>query len=203
MKVVIIDYAMGNMYSLLGALNYLNVSQVIISNQEKEILSADRLILPGVGAFNKAMHNIKKMNLDEYLYSAIIEHKIPVLGICLGMQLMGLSSTENGYSTGLSYIDGRINIINNKIVKVPHVGFNQVVTNTQLKLYYDMDDITDFYFTHSFKMESNAAINSCWCHYDSSFIASYEKDNIAGVQFHPELSQRNGLKLIKNFLELF
>jgi glutamine amidotransferase len=159
--------------------------------------------LPGVGAFNKAMLNIKQFNLDQYLHSAIIDNKTPVLGICLGMQLMGLSSTENGYNTGLNFIEGKVDIFNNQLVKVPHVGFNQVTINNQLKLYHGMNGIMDFYFSHSFKMESHTDINSCLCHYHSPFIASYEKDNIAGVQFHPELSQRNGLQLIKNFLERF
>ena len=203
MKVVIVDYKMGNTHSLCGALGYLGIDQAVISNKANEIVSADKLILPGVGAFNKAMQNIKEMRLDDYLHSAIIEKKTPALGICLGMQLMGLSSTENGYHAGLGYIEGKVNAIDNKNTKVPHVGFNQVIVNKKSKLYRDMDCMMDFYFTHSFKMESDSNINPCFCYYDSPFIASYEKDNIAGVQFHPELSQRNGLKLIKNFLEQF
>ena len=187
----------------MGALRYLGVKQPIVSNKKNDILSADKLILPGVGAFNKAMLNIKQLNLDQYLYSAIINNKTPVLGICLGMQLMGFSSTENGYNTGLNYVKGKVDIFNNQLVKVPHVGFNQVTVNNQFKLYHGMNGMMDFYFSHSFRMESNTDINSCLCHYHSPFIASYEKDNIAGVQFHPELSQRNGLQLIKNFLERF
>ncbi|MCX7121842.1 MAG: imidazole glycerol phosphate synthase subunit HisH [Gammaproteobacteria bacterium] len=203
MKIVIIDYGMGNIHSLSGALNFLGMNQVIVSNQEKEILSADKIILPGVGAFNMAMKNIKKNNLDKYLNIVAFQKKIPILGICLGMQLMGLSSTEHGVCDGLGYIPGKVNAFDSKELKVPHVGFNQVIINSNLRLYRGMSNIVDFYFTHSFKMESNADINPCFCDYGSLFIASYERDNIAGVQFHPELSQKNGLKLLKNFLERF
>jgi glutamine amidotransferase len=181
----------------------LGVTEAVISNNQQDILSANKLILPGVGAFNKAMLHIKQLHLDKCLYAAIIENKTPVLGICLGMQLMGLSSTENGYNTGLGYIKGKIDIFNNQLVKIPHVGFNQVAVNNQFKLYYGMSGMMDFYFSHSYKMENNTDIDACLCHYHSPFVASYEKNNIAGVQFHPELSQRNGLQLIKNFLERF
>ena len=203
MKIVIIDYEMGNVHSLLGALYYLGIKQVSITNKENDILSADKLILPGVGAFGKAIHTIRTLNLDQYLQLAIIKNKTPVLGVCLGMQLMGLSSTENGYHSGLGYIDGKVDMFDKQCVKIPHVGFNQVAVNNKLKLFYGMDGLVDFYFSHSFKMESHANVNPCFCEYRSPFMASYEKDHIAGVQFHPELSQGNGLQVIKNFLERF
>src|SRR3990167_6445281 len=138
MKIVIVNYGMGNIRSLIGALNYLNVGKIIFSNNEREILSADKLILPGVGAFNKAMQNIKEINLNHHLQNAIVGKKMPVLGVCLGMQLMGMSSTENGYHDGLGYINGTINIFNKKEIKIPHVGFNQVEVNSNLLLYREM-----------------------------------------------------------------
>src|SRR3990167_8820391 len=139
MKIVVVDYGMGNIRSLIGAISYLDIGKVILSSDEKEIASADKLILPGVGAFNRAMQNIKKNNLDLYLRYAVIEKHIPVLGICLGMQLMGISSTENGYHEGLGYIDGTIHFFENETIKIPHVGFNQVEVNSKSKLYRNMD----------------------------------------------------------------
>lgn len=203
MTVVVVDYGMGNVHSLIGALNYLNVHSAIISNQEKDIVSASKLILPGVGAFNHAMYNIRLANLDQYLTAAIVDKKIPVLGICLGMQLMGMASTENGICSGLAYIEGEVTVLDNKNLKIPHVGFNQVLANSNSQLFYNVDNLSDFYFSHSYKMECDIDINQSFCEYGVKFIASYEKDNIAGVQFHPELSQRNGLKILKNFLERF
>lgn len=203
MKIVIVDYGMGNIHSLCSALNFLGASEVFVSNQREEIVNAEKLILPGVGAFSEAMQNIKKINLDQYLNIAIIDKKIPVLGVCLGMQLMGKSSTENGYHDGLGYINGKIDSFNDQMVKIPHVGFNQVIVNSDFRLYQHIRGNIDFYFTHSYKINSEENINACFCEYGENFIASYEKDNIAGVQFHPELSQKNGLKLLKNFIEKF
>lgn len=203
MMIVVIDYEMGNIQSIVGALRYLGIQNIVISSHYSDIKKADRLILPGVGAFGRAMKNIQEKNLDAYLQEVVIHHKKPILGICLGMQLMGVSSTEHGEHFGLRFIGGISTQLNSANVKVPHVGFNQVSIKPNLKLYDGMEGDIDFYFTHSYKMTSSSSINQCMCHYDVDFIASYEKDNIAGVQFHPELSQRNGLSVIKNFIEKF
>jgi len=202
MKAVIVDYGMGNIFSLMGALNYLGVAP-IISHQVDDIYQADRLFLPGVGAFHHAMQNIKNLGFDKALRIAIIENKKPVLGICLGMQLMGKSSTENQFCEGLDFIEGEVNKLNNDGVKIPHVGFNQVSIPNNSRLYKNIQNMSDFYFTHGFKIESDKNINAAYCHYGEPFIASYEKGNIAGVQFHPELSQTHGLQLLKNFIEHF
>ena len=202
MKVVIVDYGMGNIFSLAGALNYLGVTP-IISHHVDDIYQADKLFLPGVGAFHHAMQTIKNLDLDKTLRTAIIENKKPVLGICLGMQLMGKSSTENQFCEGLDFIKGEVNRLNNDRVKIPHVGFKQVSVPNHSRLYKNIRNMSDFYFTHGFKIESDKNINAAHCHYGELFIASYEKENIAGVQFHPELSQTNGLQLLKNFIENF
>lgn len=202
MKVVIVDYGMGNIFSLSGALNYLGITPTI-SNQANDIYQADKLFLPGVGAFHQAMQNIKNLGLDKTLHTAIIENKKPILGICLGMQLMAKSSTENLFCEGLGFIDGEVKQLNNSHVKIPHVGFNQIRSPNESILYRQIQNLSDFYFTHSFKIESGKNINAAYCHYGEEFIVSYEKENIAGVQFHPELSQTNGLQLLKNFVENF
>ena len=117
---------------------------------------------------------------------------------------MGTSSEEDGYNEGLSYINGHVVKFDNSFVKVPHVGFNQVNVNNKLKLYHGFnDEPADYYFTHSFRMKSDVDINQCYCNYQDDFVASFELDNIAGAQFHPELSQTNGLRLLKNFINKF
>jgi len=203
MKVVIIDYEMGNIKSISSAMKFLGVNDVVVSNKHSDILAADRLILPGVGSFAKAMENIKKFDLERCLRLAVEVDKKPILGICLGMQLMCESSKEDGLTEGLGFVPGKIERFDVQGLKVPHVGFNQVNFNNGSRLYEGMKDLSDFYFTHSFRLQSNERINQAQCNYDSDFIASYELANIAGVQFHPELSQTNGLKLIENFLKNF
>lgn len=203
MKIVIVDYGMGNIKSITGALNFIGVNNIEISNDYLTLKNADKLILPGVGSFAQAMETITAMNLDRCLHEIVIENKKPILGICLGMQLMGNSSTENGNHKGLGFVDGEVTRLREQFEKIPHVGFNQVTVYDSTKLYKGMSGNIDFYFTHSYKMNSECNLNQTLCEYSESFIASYEVGNIAGVQFHPELSQYNGLKLIKNFVEYF
>lgn len=203
MTTVIIDYGMGNICSLMGALRHIGEKNIIHSNRKEDIYNATKLILPGVGAFNQAMNTIRKLNIDSFLSEAVLVKKIPILGICLGMQLLGLSSTENEDTLGLGFIHGTIDKFKDSTIKIPHVGFNTVQINHNSKLFLDLPNNCDFYFTHSFKMSSKENINASFCNYKTPFIASYEVQNIVGVQFHPELSQRNGLKLLKNFIEHF
>jgi len=203
MKVVIVDYGMGNIHSIVSTLNYLNVINVIVSDSLQEFESADRIILPGVGNFGKAITQIRAKNLDSHLRSVVFDQEKPLLGICLGMQLLGLSSSEHGDNEGLAYINGVITKFDNTFVKVPHVGFNQVVVNTNSKLFDGIKDGADFYFTHSYRMHTNVNINQSLCNYQDDFVAGFEVGNICGVQFHPELSQFNGLRLLKNFIDNF
>ena len=204
MKIVIVDYGMGNIKSIVSTLKYLGVDDVVLSSDYEILNSADKIILPGVGSFGKAIAKINQKNIDKYLNEIVLENKKPLLGICLGMQLLGMSSTEDGNNEGLGYINGHVVKFDNSLVKVPHVGFNQVKVNNKLKLFHDFNnEPTDFYFTHSYRMSSNVDIDQCYCNYQDDFVASFEKDNIAGAQFHPELSQTNGLKFMKNFIDKF
>lgn len=203
MKVVIADYGMGNIKSIVSALNYLGVDDIVVSADYETLKSADKIILPGVGSFRKAMNQIKENNLDNYLKDIVVENKKPLIGICLGMQLLGTSSTEDGFTEGLGFVNGRCTKFDNTDLKVPHVGFNQLKTENRFKLYEGLAEKSDFYFTHSYKMISEDQINQSYCNYGDDFIASFEYNNIVGVQFHPELSQKNGLKLLKNFIENF
>jgi imidazole glycerol-phosphate synthase subunit HisH len=202
-RVVIIDYGMGNIKSISSTLKYLGVTDVSISADASIIKSSDKIILPGVGSFGSAMQNIRKLSLDEIIHQAVNIQRTPILGICLGMQLMGTDSTEEGYNRGLGLVRGNVQRFKTTSYKIPHVGFNQILYQKKMRLYKDIDNRSDFYFTHSYRMSEENGLNCATCDYSESFIASYEIDNIAGVQFHPELSQKNGLTLLKNFLEQF
>lgn len=203
MKLAIVDYGMGNIHSIIGALNYIGLERIVLTNKIEEIVAADKLLLPGVGNFDTAIRKIKQLRLDDVLLEQVLEYKKPILGICLGMQLLGSSSTESGFNEGLGIIKGEVTEFPRGNQKVPHVGYNQVSACENSRLYRNVREKADFYFTHSFKMLSDANIGQSTCHYGLDFVASFEKDNVAGVQFHPELSQHNGLSLLKNFIELF
>lgn len=203
MKIIIIDYGMGNLKSISSAFKYLNIENIILSNDYAVIKHADRILLPGVGSFVKAMEQIKELELDKILDEIVLEYKKPIFGICLGMQLLCKSSEEEGGGEGLGYIDAECKKFSIENLKVPHVGFNQVMINPHAKLYDGFVGENDFYFTHSYRLESSNDITQSMCNYGENFIASYEHGNIVGTQFHPELSQTNGLKLLKNFIEKF
>lgn len=204
MKIVIIDYGMGNVKSISSTLKYIGLNDVILSKTYEDIIQADKIILPGVGSFSLAMENIKNNKIDSILKEVAIDLKKPILGICLGMQLLGISSTEDGLSEGLGLISGIVTRLNNfEGIKIPHVGFNQILPNHNSRLFDKLSNNPDFYFTHSYKMTSDNDLNASYCEYGEKFVAGFELQNIAGVQFHPELSQNNGIQLLKNFINLF
>lgn len=203
MKIVIVDYGMGNIRSIINALNFLGEMNITVSSHASEILAADKLILPGVGNFATAISQIKVANIDIALMEAVHIMKKPILGICLGMQLMCSSSTESGINKGLCFVDANVTEFDRNIKKVPHVGVNQVIPIANSRLFSGLGESPDFYFTHSFKMLSSVDIGQSICNYYGQFIAAFEKDNCAGVQFHPELSQTNGLMLLENFIGAF
>jgi imidazole glycerol-phosphate synthase subunit HisH len=203
MKVVIVDYGMGNIFSLSSALKFIGDHEILLANNRDILSAADKIILPGVGNFAMAASRIHELGLSGVLNDVVIKDKKPILGVCLGMQLLGLSSTESGYNKGLGFIDGICERFLVKGLKVPHVGCNQVQADTRSKLFQGLGENPDFYFTHNYRMTCCTDIGQSMCDYGSDFVASFESGNIAGVQFHPELSQRNGLKLLKNFIELF
>ena len=199
MKIAIVNYGMGNIYSVKSALKHLGFDS-ILTNSRDEILSSNKIILPGVGSFRLAMQNIKKLELDKILNQAVIDKKKPILGICLGMQLLGVSSDEDGYTEGLNFFDGIVNKFDNNSLKIPHIGFNNVKKCIDSKLMKDIKDLSDFYFVHSYRMKTKIVNGISFCDYGEKFVAAFEKDNIFGTQFHPEKSQFLGLKLIENFL---
>ena len=202
MRIAIVDYGMGNIKSLTSSLKYLGVDEITLTNNFEELRRADKLILPGVGSFAKAMSKIIENKLNDKLNEIVIQEKKPILGICLGMQLLCNSSTEDGLNKGLSFINANVIKFEENNIIIPHVGFNQVSKSSSAKLFFNIENDSDFYFTHSYKVISNDNINQSFCNYGQYFIASFEFDNIYATQFHPELSQNNGLNLLRNFLKL-
>ncbi len=203
MNVAIVNYGMGNIYSIQSALHYLGCASVY-SDQRDVLREATHIILPGVGSFNKAMQNLKEGDLDRVLTDLALNEKKPLLGICLGMQLLGQSSTEDGYTVGLGLVDGIVEKFTPKVSgsKIPHVGFNVVhpVREDSLLL-KGFEDGSDFYFTHSYRMICSDESCTGETVNGECFAACVEKGNIFGTQFHPEKSQANGLKLLVRFLE--
>jgi glutamine amidotransferase len=203
MKVAIVDYGMGNLRSIVGALSAIGISDVTSTSIPSELANSDKLILPGVGHFAAAMKNIREKQLDELIPRLVKEEGKPILGICLGMQLLGEYGSEGGVVSGLNLIEGAVERFDLPGVKVPHVGFNQIEPHPSSRLCEGLGPSPDFYFTHSYRMTSLKDIGQSMCVYEEPFVASVEQGAIAGTQFHPELSQTNGLKLLKNFLEKF
>jgi len=203
-NIAIVDYGMGNIKSLHSAFKYIGCDNISVTSNEAALTHADKIVLPGVGAFGRAMKLISSSGLDLVLQELILDRKKPILGICLGMQLLGQSSNENGESKGLGFVDAVVdNFELDEGLSVPHVGYNQIQANNSSRLYRSMNKVLDFYFVHGYKMSSDQDIGQSMCHYGENFIASFEVDNITGTQFHPELSQKNGLQVLKNFIELF
>jgi imidazole glycerol-phosphate synthase subunit HisH len=200
----IINYEMGNLYSIKGALDFLNLEYQVISNPYL-IAKSKKLILPGVGSFSKAMDIIKSRGIDKALEEAVLAKGTPILGICLGMQLLAKKGTEGGDCAGLNFIDATVEKfdIPDNGFKIPHIGFNTTHYRNDKKMFEGLKPDLDFYFIHSFIMRNveNKAI-AATTNYGVEFVSAVEKDNIWGCQFHPEKSQMSGLHLIKNFLSI-
>ena len=204
-KVTIIDYSMGNIFSVVSAFNYLGSEVEVVADPDK-ISKASILVLPGVGSFRSAMDFLKMRNIDEAIIDNVRNKGAKILGICLGMQLLGSHSTEDGQTEGLNLLSNKIERFTpNEVLgrKVPHVGFNSLQISEKKSLFKDLPDSPDFYFTHSYRMLlENLEARNATCNYGVEFLAAYEIGNICGTQFHPEKSQTNGLILLKNFLKL-
>tara|TARA_B110001452_G_scaffold75636_1_gene61385 strand:+ start:5157 stop:5771 length:615 start_codon:yes stop_codon:yes gene_type:complete len=204
MTISILDYNMGNISSVFRALSKNNIECKVIRTYD-EIISADKIILPGVGHFGKAMDYLRNNNLDEALHKSVLVDKKPILGICLGMQLMCQSSEEGGAS-GLGWFDASITKIQVKDrlkYKIPHISWNHAIAPNENKILKGIHSDAEFYFVHSYYV-SDTTENEVLCKttFESEFISALSKDNIYGVQFHPEKSHESGFILLKNFAEL-
>jgi glutamine amidotransferase len=203
-NLIVIDYGMGNLWSVLSALRYLGCNPKVSSDPD-EVVRAGSLLLPGVGSFHKAMIALQQKGLDQAIVEAVNIKGSKILGICLGMQLMGTSSSEDGDTLGLGLINSKVDRFTLAEIganKLPHIGFDSVRSQSNGHLFNGLQSISDFYFVHSYRMlpkDLNGTLATC-C-YGVEFLAAYEENNIFATQFHPEKSQTNGLMLLRNFLE--
>ncbi|MFL2939910.1 MAG: imidazole glycerol phosphate synthase subunit HisH [Candidatus Poseidoniales archaeon] len=200
--IIIIDYGLGNLGSISKALDRIGYENRISRNL-KNINPGDKFILPGVGHFEKGIKNLSKFNLINKLNDFVLIKKHSILGICLGMQLM-TNFSEEGNCNGLGWVDASVKrfVFNSTNFKLPHMGWNSlnIKKNDSLFLRFDLDE--RFYFVHSYYVDCNEKnIISSTSNYYLEFCSSFSKENIHGVQFHPEKSHDSGLRLLRNFLE--
>lgn len=200
--IAIIDYDAGNLKSVEKALKFLG-QEVIVSRNSSEILEADKVILPGVGAFGDAMNNLDKFNLVDTI-KKVAESKIPFLGICLGLQLLFERSDETPGAEGLGILRGEILRIPQKEgLKIPHMGWNSLEISPEAKLFKGIDNHAYVYFVHSYYLKaSDENIVAASTEYSVHIHASVESENIFACQFHPEKSSDVGLKILQNFAQL-
>jgi glutamine amidotransferase len=199
--VCVLDYGSGNVGSVSNLLQHLGIN-TIISNKEKEIQKSTHLILPGVGSFGSAMEKIRKNLPMTLIEDDVVYKKKPFLGICIGMQVLANYGFEFGKHDGLGWIEGNVEKIDSGDNPLPHIGWNNVTSVQESKLMMGFEEINDFYFVNSYcfkvQNESNLIAETT---YHKNFASVIGRDNILGVQFHPEKSQGAGQKIIKNFLE--
>ncbi|MEQ9278748.1 MAG: imidazole glycerol phosphate synthase subunit HisH [Balneola sp.] len=200
--IVIIDYHMGNLHSVRKAFKRIGVETKISSNIE-DIKNAKKLVLPGVGNFKHGMFKLNELGLIDILNQEVLNNKKPILGICLGMQLF-TSFSEEGNVKGLCWIDAtskKFDFSKNTIkAKIPHMGWNTVLKSRESNLLKGINEENFFYFVHSYYVSTNKANEKlAVTKYKIEFTSIVEKENIMGVQFHPEKSHDSGLNLLKNF----
>ena len=200
---------MGNLWSVASAIKFLGADPVV-SHDPIEIANSNCLVLPGVGSFRRAMETIKTNKYDQAIAEALTNSKTKLLGICLGMQLLGASSTEDGVTLGLGLVPNLVTRFssNNDIkIKIPHIGFSEVKSPKNSSLFVNIPDNSSFYFVHSYFMEiANYDVTKshvATATHGTDFVAAIESGRICGTQFHPEKSQKSGLQLMRNFLERF
>ena len=201
----IIDYGSGNVQAIATIYKNLNIDYLIISDPG-DLKKANKLVLPGVGAFDATMQQLIDSGLRDELNNLVINKKVPILGICVGLQVMGFSSDE-GDLKGLGWIPGKVKKFNiNKIEskpKLPHMGWNTIIDIQNHDLFKGIDNEFGFYFVHSFYFECESKDNIlATSNYGTDFASSIYSDHIIGTQFHPEKSHGNGVLLFKNFAQL-
>jgi imidazole glycerol-phosphate synthase subunit HisH len=200
--VAIVDYGMCNLDSIRRAVEECGGSPVV-TDDRSDIKHAARIVLPGVGSFADAMKNIRQRELDQVLVEQVREHGVPLLGICLGMQLLARRGEEGGDTDGLGLIDGEVVrlVPTERDHRIPHVGWNEVSPERDHPLFRGVAPRKDFYFVHSYHLRcSDDAQRLASTPYCGQFASAVARDAVMGVQFHPEKSQKAGFQLLRNFL---
>jgi glutamine amidotransferase len=203
MKIVIVDYGIGNIGSIIRMINKAGADAIYTSDVD-EIRKAEKLILPGVGAFDVGMKMLDESGLLDILNQKVFEDKTPILGICLGMQLM-TNGSEEGNRKGLSWIDADTKwfgkVLNSDEYKIPHMGWNTIKINKNNTILETLPLESRFYFVHSYYVSCNNSSDVLSeTGYGINFVSSFQKDNIVGVQFHPEKSHKFGLEILRGFV---
>jgi imidazole glycerol-phosphate synthase subunit HisH len=203
MAIVIVDTGVANRHSIRNALEYIGC-EVELTAEPERIRNADKIVFPGVGAFAAGMRSLRARNLIEPLREQAIEQRKPILGICLGLQMMAEAGEEDGEHAGLGWIAGRVRRLapGDPGLKIPHIGFNAVSWRATSRLFAGLPQPADFYFVHSYWLDTEPELVCGTVEYGGAFTAAVEHDNIMGVQFHPEKSQAAGLQLLRNFVNL-
>jgi len=196
-RICILDYGMGNLRSVEKALEHIGATATI-ANDPETVRAADGLILPGVGAFPKAMKRVRELGLDE-LVAEQRDTGVPILGICLGLQLLFESTTELGGAAGVGLLRGDVAELDADALKVPHIGWSPVRWEKESALTDGIERETPFYFVHSFAPSPAREDLLGTAAYGARFACAAERDNVFGVQFHPEKSSAAGLRLLSNF----
>jgi len=210
MSIAIIDYGSGNLRSAAKALEAANRnlntnSKIVITSDPEIIRKSNKIVLPGQGSFRDCFLGIKKINgLVDTLNDFVLVQKKPIFGICIGMQLFAKIGYESKETKGFGWIDGIVRKINNinRTLKLPHMGWNQIEFKKDFSLFSGIENHSHMYFVHSYEFSTKQ--KDCivaTTNYGNSIIVAVAKDNIFGTQFHPEKSQKNGLKLLENFLK--
>jgi len=201
MRVALIDYGIGNLRSVNKALEHVGAVVVQTADPE-EILKADKVILPGVGAFKDGMKGLQARGLISTI-DEIVKRQTPLLGICLGMQLFLSRSSEMGETHGLGYVAGEVREFSMDHLKIPQTGWNQLQMTSPSPLLRGVDDGTFVYFNHSYYCDPSApSVSIAKTDYGISFASAIQEESIYGVQFHPEKSQDAGLMILRNFVEV-
>lgn len=202
--IVIIDYGLGNLGSMLNMMKKIG-AKAVVSSEYEAIATADKLILPGVGSFDAGMRNLIERDMISALNKRVLEEKVPILGVCLGMQLLSKKS-EEGSLRGLGWLDAesvRFKFVEpTSNLKIPHMGWNQLTVCQPHPLFADLETVNRFYFVHSYHVVcANPDNVLATASHESDFSAAVVKENIMGVQFHPEKSHKFGMRLLRNFAE--
>lgn len=199
--IAVIDYGLGNLHSVRKALEYVG-ARVRVVRDVVELSGAQKIVLPGVGAFKEGIEGLQRKGFISPLMAAA-RGGVPVLGICLGMQLLFESSEEAGHHVGLGLLPGRVRLLQQPGIKVPHIGWNQIETVGKNPLFEGINKGTYFYFNHSYYCQpTHAEAALAMTQYGGAFVSAVAQGCVYGVQFHPEKSQAAGLKVLKNFVEM-